>query len=128
MRRYAWRKAPRTTGSVQKLIEIKFADRSANHDLARVAPDATSLVCVHQGPLARVRRFRRLPSVDANGRGALREPCVRSRVSPAVSAWRTTRSFGRGIPATSRLDLMLAVLSWLAVFALISALIADAFR
>ncbi len=47
---------------------------------------------------------------------------------PAVSAWRTTRSFGRGIPTTSRLDLMLAVLSWLAVFALISALIADAFR
>ena len=45
-----------------------------------------------------------------------------------MSAWRTTRSFGRGIPATSGLDLMIAVLSWLAVFALISALIADAFR
>jgi hypothetical protein len=45
-----------------------------------------------------------------------------------VSAWRTTRSFEREIPATSRLDLVIAILSWLAVFALISALIADAFR
>jgi hypothetical protein len=45
-----------------------------------------------------------------------------------MSVWRTTRSFGRGIPATSRMDLMIAVLSWLAVFALISALIAGAFR
>jgi hypothetical protein len=53
---------------------------------------------------------------------------TRIRLDAAVSAWRTTRSFGRGIPATSRLDLMIAVLSWLAVFALISALIADAFR
>jgi len=45
-----------------------------------------------------------------------------------MSAWRTTRSFGRGIPATSRMDLMIAVLSWLAVFTLISALIAGVFR
>ena len=45
-----------------------------------------------------------------------------------MSTWRTTRSFGRGIPTTSRLDLMIAVLSWLAVLALISAVIADTFR
>jgi hypothetical protein len=45
-----------------------------------------------------------------------------------VSAWRTTRSFGRGIPATSRLDLVIAAISWLAVFALISAILVDAFR
>ena len=45
-----------------------------------------------------------------------------------MSAWRTTRSFGRGIQTTSRLDLMIAVLSWLAVLTLISAVIADAFR
>jgi len=45
-----------------------------------------------------------------------------------VSAWRTTRSFGRGIPATTRLDLMIAILSWLVVYALISALVAAALR
>lgn len=47
---------------------------------------------------------------------------------PAVSAWRTTRSFGQGIPATTRLDLMIAILSWLVVSALISALVAAALR
>jgi hypothetical protein len=36
--------------------------------------------------------------------------------------------FSRGNSSTSRLDLVIAILSWLAVFALISALIADAFR
>jgi hypothetical protein len=45
-----------------------------------------------------------------------------------VSAWRTIHSFGRGARDTRRLEPTIAVLSWLAVFALISALIADAFR
>ncbi len=46
----------------------------------------------------------------------------------AVSAWRTIHSFGRGTIDTRRLEPAIAAVAWLAVLALISALIADAFR
>jgi hypothetical protein len=45
-----------------------------------------------------------------------------------VSAWRMIRGLGRKALGTGRVDLAVAVLSWLAVFALISAVIADSFR
>jgi hypothetical protein len=45
----------------------------------------------------------------------------------AMSAWRTFHSIGRGATDTRRLGLAAAVLCWLGGFALISALIADAF-
>jgi hypothetical protein len=46
----------------------------------------------------------------------------------AMSTWRTIHSFRRGSIDTRRLELAAAALGWVAVFALISALIADAFR
>jgi len=45
-----------------------------------------------------------------------------------MSTWRTNHSFRRGAIDTRRLELAAAALGWVAVFALISALIADAFR
>ena len=70
------------------------------------------------------------------------EPTFRTRVFPAkftdwssnvggihaMSTWRTNHSFRRGAIDTRRLELAAAALGWVAVFALISALIADAFR
>jgi hypothetical protein len=44
-----------------------------------------------------------------------------------MSFWRTNRSFEREPAARARRDLSIAVVSWLAVLALISALIADVF-
>jgi hypothetical protein len=44
-----------------------------------------------------------------------------------MSVWRTNRCFARGNTFAARLDLAIAVLSWLSVLALISALIADVF-
>jgi hypothetical protein len=38
------------------------------------------------------------------------------------------RTFGRKAPGTDHVDRAIAVLCWLAVFALISAVIADSFR
>jgi hypothetical protein len=46
----------------------------------------------------------------------------------AMSTWRTIHSFRRGSIDTRRLELAAAALGWVAVFALISALIAEAFR
>jgi hypothetical protein len=45
-----------------------------------------------------------------------------------MSAWRTNRVFERGTMTAARRDLAIAVLSWLAVLALISAVIAEVFR
>ena len=44
-----------------------------------------------------------------------------------MSFWRTNRSFEREATTAARLDLAIAVLSWLAVLAWISALIAEEF-
>jgi hypothetical protein len=44
-----------------------------------------------------------------------------------MSVWRTNRSFARGAMTAPRWDLAIAVLSWLAVLAWISAIIADVF-
>jgi len=44
-----------------------------------------------------------------------------------MSTWWTSRSFAQGVGSASRRDLAIAVVSWLAVLALISALIADVF-
>jgi hypothetical protein len=46
----------------------------------------------------------------------------------AVSAWQTIRSFAPGAMIAARRDLAIAVLSWLAALALISATIAEVFR
>ncbi len=43
-----------------------------------------------------------------------------------MSVWRTNRSFARE-PTTARRDLAIAVVSWLAVLALTSAVIAEVF-
>jgi hypothetical protein len=45
-----------------------------------------------------------------------------------MSIWRTNHSFGQEATTAARRDLAIAVLSWLAVLAWISALIGDAFR
>jgi hypothetical protein len=45
-----------------------------------------------------------------------------------MSVWRTNRSFAQGVRSATRRDLAIAVLAWLAVLALISAVIAEVFR
>ena len=45
-----------------------------------------------------------------------------------MSVWQTNRSFASGAVTAARRDLAIAVLSWLTVLALISAIIADVFR
>jgi hypothetical protein len=45
-----------------------------------------------------------------------------------MSVWRTNRVFAQGVMTAARLDRAIAVVSWLGVFALISAIIADVFR
>ena len=45
-----------------------------------------------------------------------------------MRVWRTSRGFAQGVTSAARRDVTIAVLSWLAVLALISALIADVFR
>jgi hypothetical protein len=44
-----------------------------------------------------------------------------------MSFWRTNRSFEREATTAARRDLAIAVVSWLAVLALISAVITDVF-
>ena len=44
-----------------------------------------------------------------------------------MSAWRTNRSFAQGDTSAARWDLAIAVVSWLAVLALTSAVIAEVF-
>jgi hypothetical protein len=48
--------------------------------------------------------------------------------SHRMRVWWTARNLRQRTVHTRQLDLAIAVLSWLAVFALISAMIADAFR
>jgi hypothetical protein len=44
-----------------------------------------------------------------------------------MSAWRTNRSFAQGVRSVARRDRAIAAVSWLAVLAWISAIIADVF-
>jgi hypothetical protein len=45
-----------------------------------------------------------------------------------MSVWQIKRGFTQGVRSAARRDLAIAVLSWLTVLALISALIAEVFR